>query len=84
MPAPRLQWMRLKGKPTEGMDTLHECDNPPCINIDHLFEGTPGDNVRDMMAKGRQNFSGLELGPAATQKAAQEKRALTPPRKATG
>lgn len=32
---------------------LHACDNPPCCNPDHLFEGTNDDNVHDMIAKGR-------------------------------
>lgn len=29
------------------------CDNPPCCDVEHLFLGTPGDNVADMIAKGR-------------------------------
>lgn len=32
---------------------LHTCDNPPCCNPRHIFEGTRGENVQDMLAKGR-------------------------------
>jgi hypothetical protein len=37
----------------DGMYACHHCDNPPCVRPDHLFIGTPQDNVRDMHAKGR-------------------------------
>lgn len=32
---------------------LHRCDNPPCINEDHLFLGNQSDNVNDSVNKGR-------------------------------
>lgn len=32
---------------------LHTCDNPPCCNPAHLFEGTYKDNAIDRQAKGR-------------------------------
>jgi hypothetical protein len=52
------------------MKALHRCDVPLCVRNDdeqsHLFEGTQADNMRDMIAKGRQrNGHG---GPSETQK----------------
>lgn len=75
MPAPRLQWMRCKGKPGDGMDVCHACDNPPCINPEHLFGGTPLTNIRDMIAKGRHNFTGLKYSGASAQNQAQRRKA---------
>ena len=50
----RLEWTLANGDIPEGMCVLHKCDNPPCINLDHLFLGTNVDNIADKVAKGRQ------------------------------
>lgn len=33
----------------------HTCDNPACVNINHLFVGSPKDNARDCARKGRNH-----------------------------
>jgi len=49
----RLAWERAHGPIPKGMAVCHHCDNPPCMNVEHLFLGTIGDNNRDMRQKGR-------------------------------
>lgn len=56
--AHRLTWTLERGEIPDGMKVCHTCDNPKCINIDHLFLGSQADNVADMIAKGR----GVSLG----------------------
>lgn len=55
--AHRYAWEQANGPIPESMFVCHRCDNPPCINVDHLFLGTPKDNTRDMALKGRDSNS---------------------------
>jgi hypothetical protein len=50
--AHRVAWKLVFGDPGS-LCVLHRCDNPPCVNPNHLFMGTHLDNLRDMRAKGR-------------------------------
>lgn len=40
-----------KLEPTECV--LHDCDNPPCYELAHLYVGTKKQNARDKVARGR-------------------------------
>ena len=53
--AHRASWLIHYGEIPDGMFVCHKCDNPRCKNPEHLFLGTPTNNVHDMYKKGRNN-----------------------------
>lgn len=63
--ASRALWKLVYGKIPEGLIIRHKCDNPACLNLDHLELGTYKENTADALKRGRM------LGPV---KVTEEKR----------
>ena len=54
--AHRYAYERDHGPIPDGLVVRHKCDNPPCVNPEHLEIGTYQDNVNDMIARGRAHW----------------------------
>ena len=50
----RAHWMLVNGDIPDGLILRHKCDNPLCVDLDHLELGTPADNAQDSIERGRK------------------------------
>lgn len=53
----RASWIVKNGAIPKDKVICHRCDNPSCFNPDHLWIGTPVENMQDMLEKGRNSHS---------------------------
>lgn len=64
--AHRVAFERANGPIPNGLHVLHRCDNPPCVNPEHLFLGSHQDNMDDRQRKGRTRTPEALCGSASS------------------
>lgn len=75
--AHRVQWKRRNGGTIpQGMVIRHTCDNPSCVNPDHLTIGTQADNILDQAVHGRKARGEAKGGAKLTDDAVRKARKL--------
>lgn len=55
--AHRVMYEIATGPIPRGLIVMHTCDNPGCVNSQHLLTGTYKDNTQDMIRKGRKHLT---------------------------
>lgn len=59
--AHRVSLFLHKDERHDDLCVLHSCDNPKCVNPEHLSWGTQKDNMKDMSNKGRATATNQKL-----------------------
>lgn len=63
----RYMFKVVNGYIDENKVVMHSCDNPECINPDHLSLGTHKENTHDMIAKNRKPVGEAVIGAKLTE-----------------
>lgn len=85
--AHRIAYELTMGPVPDGLLVLHRCDNPSCVNPDHLYVGTHRDNADDREARSRSQIGDRHYtrrAPHLAPRGATHGRATTPERTARG